>query len=199
MRWILRASSRSGDDVALVWGNDLLPRSAAIPSHPILPRTVCDILGGVSVRGPTTATTSMSISMMCSASPPCLGHDRLLYLPDLVRAFAPGGRWQGYLRCYLPQEPPLKTTNSPTLRGRTSAPSPLLDWPVTSYPAPRAWNQRLRLCVHTGVDPFCWDPLGSFSPLEPVRPGYNHGWSGSMPSPKTSGELGPPDPAPPCR
>ncbi len=84
-RWdevIRRRFERFGDDVALVWGNDLF-RGAAIPSHPILPRTVCDILGGICPRSYHRDYIDVHLyDVFCQLRR--LGHDRLLYLPDLV-------------------------------------------------------------------------------------------------------------------
>jgi hypothetical protein len=70
------------DDVALVWGNDLF-RGAELPSHPILSRTVCEIMGGVcppSYRRDYIDTHIYDIFRTLRS----LGHDRLAYLPDVV-------------------------------------------------------------------------------------------------------------------
>lgn len=71
-----------GDDVALVWGNDLF-RGATLPSHPILSRTVCELLGGVCPRQYHRDYIDTHIyDVFCTLRQ--LGHDRLVYLPDVV-------------------------------------------------------------------------------------------------------------------
>ena len=79
---ILARFSAYGDDVALVWGNDLF-RGQVIPTHPILSRTVCELLGGVCPQAYRRDYIDTHIyDVFCRLRQ--LGHDRLVYLPEVV-------------------------------------------------------------------------------------------------------------------
>jgi hypothetical protein len=70
------------DGIALLWGNDLF-RGAAIPSHPVLSRTVCDLLGGVCPGAYHRDYIDVHLyDVFCQLRQ--RGHDRRLYLPDVV-------------------------------------------------------------------------------------------------------------------
>jgi len=79
---ILARLEQYADDVALVWGNDLF-RGATLPSHPILARTACAIMGGVCPQKYHRDYIDAHIyDVFCALRR--LGHDRLVYLPDVV-------------------------------------------------------------------------------------------------------------------
>jgi hypothetical protein len=70
------------DDVALVWGNDLF-RGARLPSHPIVSRTVCEILGAMcpaQYHRDYIDTHLHDVFLILGR----LGHDRLIYLPEVI-------------------------------------------------------------------------------------------------------------------
>lgn len=79
---LLNTFARIPDDVALVWGNDLC-RGATFPTHPVLSRTVCEILGGVCPRAYRRDYIDTHIyDVFCTLRR--LGHDRLVHLSHLV-------------------------------------------------------------------------------------------------------------------
>jgi hypothetical protein len=79
---VLEAFARHGDDVAVVWGNDLF-RGSLFPTHPFLSRTACDVLGGVCPGKYHRDYIDTHIyDIFCNLSQ--LGHHRLVYLPDVV-------------------------------------------------------------------------------------------------------------------
>src|SRR5262249_43816818 len=70
------------DDVALVWGNDLF-RGETLPSHPILSRTVCELMGGVCPREYLRDYIDTHIfDVFCRLK--VLGHNRLVYMPEVI-------------------------------------------------------------------------------------------------------------------
>jgi hypothetical protein len=79
---ILSTLAKYPDDVALVWGNDLC-RGASFPTHPVLSRTVCEIMGGVCPQTYRRDYIDTHIhDVFCVLRR--LGHDRLVHLPHLV-------------------------------------------------------------------------------------------------------------------
>jgi hypothetical protein len=79
---ILSTMAGFRDDVALLWGNDLC-RGASFPTHPILSRTVCDILGGICPGAYRRDYIDTHIyDVFCSLR--WFGPDRLVHLPHLV-------------------------------------------------------------------------------------------------------------------
>jgi len=79
---VLGRFGRYPDDVALVWGNDLF-RGDTLPSHPILSRTGCEIMGGVCPPKYHRDYIDAHIyDVFCALRRH--GHDRLVYLPDVV-------------------------------------------------------------------------------------------------------------------
>jgi hypothetical protein len=76
------ACARYPDDIVLVWGNDLF-RGPEQPCHPILPRIVCAVMGGIcpaDYRRDYIDTHIYDVFRHLRR----LGHDRLVYLPDVV-------------------------------------------------------------------------------------------------------------------
>jgi hypothetical protein len=70
------------DGVALVWGNDLF-RGDTLPSHPIMPRTTCELMGGVCPRQYHRDYIDTHLyDIFCTLRQ--LGHDRLIYLPHVL-------------------------------------------------------------------------------------------------------------------
>ena len=81
-RAVLERFHAVGDDLALVWGNDLF-RGARLPSHPILSRTACELMGGVcpeQYRRDYIDAHIYDIFRLLSR----IGHHRLVYMPDVV-------------------------------------------------------------------------------------------------------------------
>jgi hypothetical protein len=79
---ILTTFARFPDDVALLWGNDLC-RGASFPTHPVLSRTVCEIMGGVCPRAYRRDYIDTHIyDVFCTLRR--LGHDRLIHLSHVV-------------------------------------------------------------------------------------------------------------------
>jgi hypothetical protein len=79
---ILGTFAHYADDVALVWGNDLC-RGASFPTHPVLSRTVCEIMGGVCPQTYRRDYIDTHIhDVFCVLRR--LGHDRLIHLSHLV-------------------------------------------------------------------------------------------------------------------
>jgi hypothetical protein len=70
------------DDIALVWGNDLF-HGASFPTHPILSRTACEILGGI-CPGQYHRDYIDTHLYDVFAQLRELGHDRLHYLAEVV-------------------------------------------------------------------------------------------------------------------
>ncbi len=70
------------DDIGLVWGNDLF-REGLFPTHPVLSRTVCDIVGCLAPsQFHRDYIDAHLYDIFCRLKQ--LGHGRLIYLPDLV-------------------------------------------------------------------------------------------------------------------
>jgi hypothetical protein len=70
------------DDIALVWGNDLF-RGNRLPSHPILSRAACEIIGRVcpeQYHRDYIDTHILDVFRTLAA----LGHERMCYLPHVI-------------------------------------------------------------------------------------------------------------------
>lgn len=77
---VLAAFQRVGDDVAMVWGNDLCSRA---PCHPFLSRTVCELAGGICPAGyyrEFIDTHWYDIFRTLERR----GHSRAVYLPHVI-------------------------------------------------------------------------------------------------------------------
>jgi hypothetical protein len=73
---------RTPDQVCLIWGNDLLHRGR-FPTHPILTRTVCELMGGVCPQQYDRDYIDTHIYDVF-VELRRLGHDRMVYLPDVI-------------------------------------------------------------------------------------------------------------------
>jgi glycosyl transferase family 2 len=79
---VLQAANDFPDGIALIYGNDL-DQGEAVPTFPILPRAVCDVLGGVcppGYRNLHIESHLLDIFRQLAR----LGHDRIRYLDDVV-------------------------------------------------------------------------------------------------------------------
>lgn len=79
---VLQAASHFPDGIALIYGNDLDQRKA-VPTFPILPRAVCDLLGRVcppGYRNLHIESHLLDIFRQLAR----LGHDRIRYLDTVV-------------------------------------------------------------------------------------------------------------------
>jgi glycosyltransferase involved in cell wall biosynthesis len=79
-RIVVDAFAQCGDDIALVWGNDL---HSGMPVHPYLSRAVCDLMDGVCPEDYDREFIDTHIWDIFRKLKR-LGHDRMRYLPDLV-------------------------------------------------------------------------------------------------------------------
>jgi hypothetical protein len=76
------AFASHADEVGLVWGNDLF-RKEQFPTHPIVSRTVCEIMGSICPAAYHRDYIDTHVYDVF-ASLRSLGHDRLIYLPNVV-------------------------------------------------------------------------------------------------------------------
>lgn len=79
---ILEAARRFPDGIALIYGNDL-DQGEAVPTFPMLSRTVCEVLGGVcppGYRNLHIESHLMDIFKQLAR----LGHNRIVYLHNII-------------------------------------------------------------------------------------------------------------------
>jgi hypothetical protein len=79
---VLKAASRFPDEIALIYGNDL-DQGEAVPTFPIVSRTVCAVLGEVCPRGYRNLhIESHMLDIFKQLSR--MGHERICYLSDVI-------------------------------------------------------------------------------------------------------------------
>jgi hypothetical protein len=79
---VCAAATRYPDDIALVYGNDL-DQGEAVPTFPIVSRTVCDVLGEVCPRGYRHLHIESHLLDIFKQLAR-LGHRRIFYLDDVI-------------------------------------------------------------------------------------------------------------------
>lgn len=84
-RWdirVLEVASRFSDGIALIYGNDL-DQGEAVPTFPIVSRTVCEVLGEICPRGYRNLHIESHLLDIFKQLAK-LGHNRIGYLEDVV-------------------------------------------------------------------------------------------------------------------
>jgi len=76
------AATRYPDDIALVYGNDL-DQGEAVPTFPIVSRTVCDVLGEICPRGYRHLHIESHLLDIFKQLAR-LGYKRICYLDDVI-------------------------------------------------------------------------------------------------------------------
>lgn len=79
---VLEAARRFPDNIALIYGNDL-DQGKLVPTFPILPRAVCDVLGEICPRSYQNLHIESHL-MDIFKQLAKLGHDRICYLQDVI-------------------------------------------------------------------------------------------------------------------
>jgi hypothetical protein len=79
---LIQSFSRFPDDIGLVYGNDL-DQGEAVPTFPILSRTVCDVLGEICPRSYQNLHIESHLFDIFKQLAK-LGHDRIQYLDDVI-------------------------------------------------------------------------------------------------------------------
>jgi hypothetical protein len=79
---ILETASQFSDEVALIYGNDL-DQGAAVPTFPIVSRTVCEVLGEICPRGYRNLHIESHL-LDIFRQLARLGHNRICYLNDVI-------------------------------------------------------------------------------------------------------------------
>jgi hypothetical protein len=85
MAWdsrILEATARFPDGISLIYGNDL-DQGEAVPTFPILPRVVCELLGELCPRGYRNLHIESHLLDIFKQLAK-MGHPRICYLDDVV-------------------------------------------------------------------------------------------------------------------
>lgn len=78
---VIKAFSQFPDDIALVYGNDL-DQGRAVPTFPIVSRSVCEVLGEISPRGYRNLHIESHLLDIFKQLAR-LGHNRICYLDDV--------------------------------------------------------------------------------------------------------------------
>jgi hypothetical protein len=79
---VLEVANRFPDDIALIYGNDL-DQGKAVPTFPIVSRTVCDVLGEICPSGYRhlhIESHLLDIFKQLAS----LGHERICYMDDVI-------------------------------------------------------------------------------------------------------------------
>jgi hypothetical protein len=79
---VLEVAARFPDEIALIYGNDL-DQGETVPTFPIVPRTVCDVLGEICPRGYRHLHIESHLLDIFNQLAR-LGHKRICYLDDVI-------------------------------------------------------------------------------------------------------------------
>jgi hypothetical protein len=79
---ILKAAGRFTDGIALIYGNDL-DQGDTVPTFPIVPRTVCEVLGEICPRGYQNLHIESHLLDIFKQLAR-MGHNRICYLGDVI-------------------------------------------------------------------------------------------------------------------
>jgi hypothetical protein len=79
---VQEAANRFADEIALIYGNDL-DQGAAVPTFPIVSRTVCEVLGEICPRGYRNLHIESHL-MDIFKQLARMGHNRICYLDDVI-------------------------------------------------------------------------------------------------------------------
>jgi hypothetical protein len=79
---VLEAANRYPDGIMLIYGNDL-DQGEAVPTFPIVPRTACQILGGISPLGYRNLHIESHLLDIFKRLAR-IGHNRICYLDDVI-------------------------------------------------------------------------------------------------------------------
>jgi hypothetical protein len=79
---VVEAASHFSDEIALIYGNDL-DQGKAVPTFPIVSRTVCEVLGEICPRGYRNLHIESHLLDIFKQLAR-LGHNRICYLDDVI-------------------------------------------------------------------------------------------------------------------